>query len=227
VAIVGNAGGPGILATDAAEGAGLEAPELSALTQTELRSFLPGAAAVRNPVDLIASASADDYERALRAVLADDGVDAVIVIFIPPLVTQPDDVARAIATAAAGATKPVLAGFLAMEGTPQALRAGPRAIPSFRYPESAAHALAHAVTYTRWRQRPEGAVPTFGDVYLSSRWSKAQMSRRGIAPVPDPAPCGVAYPPSPSLVSLKEGPPARPDGHRRAVRRGRRHRRLH
>jgi acetyl coenzyme A synthetase (ADP forming)-like protein len=180
VAIVGNAGGPGILATDAAEGAGLEAPELSALTQTELRSFLPGAAAVRNPVDLIASASADDYERALRAVLADDGVDAVIVIFIPPLVTQPDDVARAIATAAAGATKPVLAGFLAMEGTPQALRAGPRAIPSFRYPESAAHALAHAVTYARWRQRLEGAVPTFGDVDVRAARSLVAAALRDL-----------------------------------------------
>ena len=164
VAVVGNAGGPGILATDAAEGAGLEVPELSPLTQSALRSFLPGAAAVRNPVDLIASASADDYERALRAVLDDDGIDAVIVIFIPPLVTQADDVARAIGAATAGASKPVLAGFLAMEGTPAALRAGPRAIPSFRYPESAAHALAHAVAYARWRQRPQGTVPVFRDV---------------------------------------------------------------
>src|SRR5439155_15635899 len=85
VAIVGNAGGPGILAADACEGQGLEVPELSQDTRGELRSFLPAAAAVRNPVDLVASASAADYGRAVRTVLADSGVDAVVVIFIPPL----------------------------------------------------------------------------------------------------------------------------------------------
>ena len=94
VAIVGNAGGPGILAADACETAGLHVAELSAATQAELRSFLPSAAGLANPVDMVASATGDDYLRTLRLVLADDDVDAVIAIFVPPLVTDADDVAR-------------------------------------------------------------------------------------------------------------------------------------
>ena len=160
VAIVGNAGGPGILAADACEGQGLEVPELSPDTQDELRSFLPSAAAVRNPVDLVASASAADYGRAVRTVLTDPTVDALVAIFIPPLVTRADDVARAISDAAASAgDKPVLANFLAMHGTPAPLSLGARPIPSFAYPEAAAHALARVVEHAAWRRRPEGALP--------------------------------------------------------------------
>jgi acetyl coenzyme A synthetase (ADP forming)-like protein len=164
VAIVGNAGGPGILAADACEGQGLEVPELSQETQGELRSFLPSAAAVRNPVDLVASASAADYGRAVRTVLADPGVDAVIAIFIPPLVTRADDVALAISEAAGPSDKPVLANFLAIQGTPEPLSLGTRPIPSFAYPEAAAHALARVVEHAAWRRRPEGALPELDGV---------------------------------------------------------------
>jgi acetyl coenzyme A synthetase (ADP forming)-like protein len=90
VAIVSNGGGPGILASDACEGAGLEVPELSAATQESLRGFVSPDASTANPVDVIASATAATYERAIRAVLADPDVDSVIVIFVPPLVTEPD-----------------------------------------------------------------------------------------------------------------------------------------
>ena len=93
VAIVGNAGGPGILAADACEAAGLDVVELSERTQAELRSFLPAAASVANPVDMVASARAEDYHRVIRRVLGDDTVDAVLTIFVPPLVTDPDAVA--------------------------------------------------------------------------------------------------------------------------------------
>jgi acetyl coenzyme A synthetase (ADP forming)-like protein len=159
VAIVGNAGGPGILVADAAESIGLEVPELSPAAQAQLRSFVAAAAAVQNPVDLVASASAEEFEGAMRVVLAEEGIDAVIVVFIPPLVTKPDDVASAIARATADATKPTLAVFLATEDAPEALRSGPRVVPTFRYPEPAAHALGHAVAYARWLARPEGRVP--------------------------------------------------------------------
>ena len=100
VAIVTNAGGPGILAADACEAQGLELPALSDATVAELRAFLPAAASVGNPVDMIASASADSYGRALRAVLRDERVDSVLVIFIPPLVTHAEDVARAYGSGA-------------------------------------------------------------------------------------------------------------------------------
>ena len=88
VAIIGNAGGPGILAADACAGAGLDVPELTAETQAALRAFVAADASVRNPIDLVASATAEQYERALRVVLADPEVDAVLAMFVPPLVTE-------------------------------------------------------------------------------------------------------------------------------------------
>ena len=159
VAIVGNAGGPGVLAADACEGYGLSVPELSESTQSELRAILSPEAAVTNPVDCIASASADDYRRALELVLSDDVVDAVIVTFTPPLVTQAEDVAAAVVSVAATAEKPILAVFLSSTGTLEALRTGDRRIPWFAYPESAARALGRIVPYTVWRDRPEEEPP--------------------------------------------------------------------
>jgi acetyl coenzyme A synthetase (ADP forming)-like protein len=180
VAIVSNGGGPGILAADACAGAGLEVPELSAETQARLRDFASPDAGVRNPIDLVASATATTYERALRTVLRDDEVDAVIVIFVPPLVTQPDDVARAIRTAAGDAgPKPIVACFLGSHGIPDALRSiqpDERSIPSFAFPESAAAALGHAAGYGTWRRRPEGAVPDFPDV--NAERARAIVSER-------------------------------------------------
>src|SRR5688572_15853417 len=122
VAILTNAGGPGILAADACEANGLKLPQLSDATRSELRSFLPVAASVNNPVDMLASAPADHYRRALATILRDDSVDSVIVIFIPPLVTEPNAVAAAIAAAADGSTdKPVLGVFMRAAGAPCAL----------------------------------------------------------------------------------------------------------
>ena len=164
VCVLGNAGGPGILAADACEGAGLVVPPLADATQQRLRELVPAAAAVQNPVDLLASASAGDYERAIAAVLDSADVDAVLVIFVPPLITQADDVARAVARASAAASKPVIANFLAESGTPLPLREGAHHVPSFPFPEPAAHALAAAVRYARWRERPEGSVVELPDI---------------------------------------------------------------
>ena len=100
VAILTNAGGPGILAADACEAHGLTLPALKDDTRAELRSFLPAAASVGNPVDMLASAPPDHYRRALAAMLRDDQVDSVIAIFIPPLVTDPGEIASAVAEAA-------------------------------------------------------------------------------------------------------------------------------
>lgn len=155
VAIVGNAGGPGVLAADACEGYGLSVPELSIATQQQLRAVLSPEAAVTNPVDCVASATADDYRRALELVLADDAIDAVIVIFTPPLVTEAQDVAAAVVSVAAVASKPILANFLASSGALGALRSGDRRVPWFAYPESAARALGHVVPYASWREQPE------------------------------------------------------------------------
>src|SRR5690606_4355997 len=96
VAIVTNAGGPGILAADACEAEGLVLPTLTEETQAKLREFLPAAASVTNPVDMVASASADDYRRSLSLVLDDPNVDAVITIFIPTGSADSEAVAQGV-----------------------------------------------------------------------------------------------------------------------------------
>ena len=160
VAILTNAGGPGILAADACEAHGLELPALAEHTITELRSFLAPEASVANPVDMIASASPEQYERALAILLADPGVDSVLAIFIPPLVTKAEDVAAAVKRAvSAQADKPVLGIFMSTRGAPPALAP----IPCFRFPEAAAVALARASAYGAWRNQPPSGVPDFPD----------------------------------------------------------------
>ena len=154
VAIVTNAGGPGILAADACEANGLQVTALSVETAAGLRSFLPAAASVANPVDMIASASADDYRRTIQLVLADPNVDSLLTIFIPPIVTAAEDVATAIQIASAGSAKPVLATFMGVQGTLPLSK-----IPTYTFPESAAVALAHVTQYGEWRGKPLAEPP--------------------------------------------------------------------
>ena len=99
VTIIGNAGGPGVLAADACISHGLDVPELSTEFQAVLADLLPPGASVGNPIDLAASATAESFARGLDALLASDEIDAVIVIFTPPLVTRADDVAHAVVKA--------------------------------------------------------------------------------------------------------------------------------
>jgi acetyl coenzyme A synthetase (ADP forming)-like protein len=96
VAILSNAGGPAILAADACEAQGLVLSSFSDATAVELRRFLPSAASIGNPVDMLASATAEHYGRAMSVLLADANVDSVLAIYIPPLVTQPHEVARSV-----------------------------------------------------------------------------------------------------------------------------------
>jgi len=134
---------------------------LADATIAELRSFLPATASVANPVDMIASASPEHFLKAMRALLADEHVDSLIVIFIPPLVTDPEAVAAAIVEGAKDARgKPVLANFMSAKGAPDILGN----IPSYGFPESAASALAKVTAYGQWRRKPSGTVPTFDDI---------------------------------------------------------------
>jgi acetyl coenzyme A synthetase (ADP forming)-like protein len=160
VAILTNAGGPAILAADACEANGLQLPQLSDATRDSLRAFLPAAASVGNPIDMLASAPPDHYEQATRLLLADAGVDSLLTIFIPPLVTDPKQVAESIVRGAAGARKPVLATFMSAQGAPPELQT----IPCYMFPEAAATALARVVTHGEWRRRPRGTVPAFADL---------------------------------------------------------------
>ena len=156
VAIVTNAGGPGILAADACAAEGLELAALSAKTREGLAAILPAAASLGNPVDMIASATADQYRRAMRLVLDDPAVDSLLAIFIPPLAGNTDAIAAAIVDGARGPHgKPVLAIFMSARGAPPALAP----IPSYAFPESAATSLARACAYADWRRRPADAPP--------------------------------------------------------------------
>ena len=155
-AVVTNAGGPGILAADALEARGLELPAFAPITESRLRLLLPEEASLRNPVDMIASATADAYREVLTAVLADPGVDSAIAIFVPPVVTKQRDVVDAITTASAGRSgKPVLAVLMGREGLPEG-RADLReaGIPAYIFPESAARALAIMARQRDWAARP-------------------------------------------------------------------------
>ena len=156
VGILTNAGGPAILAADACEAQGLELPPLSPATAANLRSFLPAAASVGNPVDMLASAPPEHYRKALKILLDEEKLDSVLVIFIPPIATDPDAVAVAIVEGAKGSRKTVLATFMSAKGTPAVLAP----IPCYPFPESAAIALARAAAYGEWQKEPPGKVPT-------------------------------------------------------------------
>ena len=164
--IVTNAGGLGILCADVAEARGLTVPRLSEATVAALRSFLPAEASTGNPVDMIASATGEDYARAMQTVVASGDVDAIIVIYIPPLERDAPDVAHHVARSVADLDRaiPVLTSFMSAHGLPKELRSATSTVPSFAYPEQAAIALARAVTLGTWRRRQRGAIPLFDDV---------------------------------------------------------------
>jgi acetyl coenzyme A synthetase (ADP forming)-like protein len=161
VAIVTNAGGPGILCADACEAGGLSVPALSEGLRERLAAFLPAEASTVNPVDMLAAAPPEAYRRTVEQVVASGEADAVIVIFIPPLATDPAEVATAIHDGAVGAAErlPVLTVFMSAQGVPAELNPRPPRIPSYRFPEEAARALVRAVEYGVWQATPEGRMP--------------------------------------------------------------------
>lgn len=164
VGMITNAGGPAILCADACEARGLEVPVLSESSQSRLRAFLPAGASAGNPVDMIASAPADHYRKAIEIVGNDDNVDSLIVIFTPPLVTRADDVAKAIVEVVPyiDQSKPLLSVFLSAQPTPVESRA--MRVPSYSFPETAAIALARATRYQQWRERRETYPARFKDI---------------------------------------------------------------
>jgi len=157
VAVLTNAGGLGILCADACEATGLTLPLLAEQTRSQLQDLLPAEAGLNNPVDMLGSATAGSYEAALPLLLADPGIDAVIVLFVPAVSATADAVAAVVAHSRGG-DKPVLAVVMSSEGIPEALRAEPRAAAAFVYPESAARALGRAAERADWLRRPLGSV---------------------------------------------------------------------
>src|SRR2546425_4898979 len=160
VAIVTDAGGPAIMCTDFLIENGMEVATLAEATVASMRAWAPPEASLRNPVDLIASAGAEEYRKAVEAVLRDDGVDAVIAIYVPPIVTEEVNVARAIVDAARGSPKTVLCNFLGRsEESPGFVELVTNSIPSYLFPESAARTLAAMHRHKEYLERREGEFP--------------------------------------------------------------------
>ncbi|MCU0310227.1 MAG: GNAT family N-acetyltransferase [Acidimicrobiales bacterium] len=166
VAVVSNARGAAVLAADACLGAGLSTPALDPAATQELRRAVPTGASLTNPLDLTWEAGPDAYEAAVAASLGDPDIDAVIVVYAPPVRPDHGAVASAVARAAAnaGADKPVVATFLGNEPGIEVVD-GFR-LPLFRFPSEAAGVLGRIAEYGEWRARPEGTVPGAEDLGL-------------------------------------------------------------
>ena len=161
VAIITNAGGPGIMAADAAEKAGLEVVELERQTATSLRGKLPPAASVGNPIDVLGDADPDRYAMALNAAQDDDTVDAIIVILTPQAMTRPAETARALLANVKG-IKPVLPVFMGGEDVmPSRAELTESGLPAYTSPERAVGALVAMSRYATWRRRAPRVVTRF------------------------------------------------------------------
>jgi acetyl coenzyme A synthetase (ADP forming)-like protein len=163
VGIITNAGGPGIMCADTCEAAGLEVPPLPEEVKESLRGILAPEAGLGNPVDMIATATAEQYRDTITAMAAWEGIDALIVIFIRPLLTRAEDVADAVQAACASLPRdlPVQAVFMSAEDHAAIGSAG--GVPVHLYPEDAARALGRVMRHVNWRARPHEEPPVFDD----------------------------------------------------------------
>jgi acetyltransferase len=179
IALVTNAGGPAILCTDACVGRGLRLAELTPATMKKLRKVLPSEASVRNPVDMIASADANSYRATLDAVSKDPNVDAIIAIFVSPIMIDAFEVAKAIAEASDG-KMPMVSVFMgkqrSTEGRSLLSESG---VPVYRFPEEAAAAMSAMCRYRALRDRPKGRRPRFKVDTAKAKLAIRRARRRG------------------------------------------------
>ncbi|HOV73361.1 MAG TPA: acetate--CoA ligase family protein [Candidatus Hydrogenedentes bacterium] len=161
VAIITNAGGPGIIAADAAEHSGLKVEAPSPAIATMLKAKLPSAASVGNPIDVLGDASPERYAEAVRAVMEDDSFDALCVILTPQAMTDAVGTARAIAEAA-GEKKPMVTSFMGGHDVMEARRTLKQlGIPDYPAPHRAVYALRALCDYALWQNRPPRIVTRF------------------------------------------------------------------
>jgi len=163
LAVVGNAGGAGVLAADAAGRLGLDLPELTEAVQRQLTEV--GAVGSGNPVDLGAATSAKSLAHALKVIVESGEVDAVLVCYAVTRAGRVDDIYDAVAASAVEAELPIVVNCVgAVDAAPEIALEDGRRVPVFRFPESAVRALTHAVRYAEWRSRPQGVVPELARV---------------------------------------------------------------
>lgn len=162
IAIVTNAGGPGIMATDALERAGLQLASMEAETMTYLREHLPSAASVLNPVDVLGDALADRYAMAMEAVLKDPNVGGLIVILTPQIMTQIEETARAVGEASEKFDKPIFASFMGEMNTAAGVKIlNQYNVPNYVVPERAVAAMRAMYRQVLWMQRPPQTLERF------------------------------------------------------------------
>ncbi len=162
VAIITNSGGPGIMATDAVCEYGMQMAKLSDATKEKLRSFLPAAASVKNPVDMIASAPIEHYKQTLETVIADENVDMIGVIYLPFLGLKDIDVAQALMEIKAKyPEKPIIGIFMTKSEFFTKLSNMDVNMPFFMYAEEAADGFNRLNQQRLWMQRPEGKIPAY------------------------------------------------------------------
>lgn len=162
VAIITNSGGPGIMATDAVCEYGMQMAKISDETKEKLRSFLPAAASVKNPIDMIASAPIEHYKETLKTVVADDNVDMIIVIYLPFLGLKDIDVAKAVMEIKAEhPEKPIIGVFMTKNEFFTKLSDMDVNIPFFMYAEQAADGLNRLNQQRLWMEREEGKIPCY------------------------------------------------------------------
>lgn len=168
VGIVSNASGPALVSADSCFARRLEVPDLSDSLQKEMRHVAGSAATVGNPVVLSASAGSAVVARSLDLLISSGEVDAVAVVFTPPLSAEPAGVVDAIADSVErrGIVHgvPVVATFVGTADASTRLRVAGRPVPCFEYPESAVRALGHATEYSLWRHSPMGAFPSLESI---------------------------------------------------------------
>ena len=162
VAIITNSGGPGIMATDAISEYGMQMAKITDETKEKLRSFLPSAASVKNPIDMIASAPIEHYKQTLETVIADPNVDMIITIYLPFLGLKDIDVAQALMEIKAEhPEKPIIGVFMTKSEFFTKLSNMNVNMPFFMYAEEAADGLNRLNQQRLWMERPEGKTPVY------------------------------------------------------------------
>jgi acetyl coenzyme A synthetase (ADP forming)-like protein len=162
IAIVTNAGGPGVMATDALERNGLVLATLQPETEQTLAGVLPAAANIHNPVDVLGDAKADRYAQAIELVLQDGGVDGVMVIVTPQTATDIAGTAEQFAAISKSYDKPVLGCWMGKKDAQQGIDVlSAHHVPNYPFPERAVGAFGAMLRYSRWLEQPEEQTPAF------------------------------------------------------------------
>lgn len=175
IAIVTNAGGPGILATDALERAGLKLARFKPECIKALEQFLPDAASAANPVDVLGDARADRYRFALEQVIGSPSVDGVLVILTPQAMTEIVETAEVVAEISAKVDIPILACFMGEARVEASIKyMAKHNVPNFPFPERAAMVLQAMSHYREYRERP---LPSFESFDVDQKTARETIDR--------------------------------------------------